>query len=45
MEQRLLQLVQRSELALIEAGEALGFFTEGIELGIKPMLFRNGLGE
>lgn len=33
MQQRLLQLVEGGELALVEGFEALGFFRQGIELG------------
>ena len=33
VQQRLLKRLQRGVLPLVEAGEALGFFAEGVELG------------
>lgn len=38
MQQRLLQLVQGGELALVEGFEALGFFAESVELGDNGLL-------
>ena len=40
VQQRLLQRLQRSVLPLVEAGEALGFFVEGVELGGDCLLVR-----
>ena len=39
VQQRLFQLVERCELALVEGFEALGFFGERIELGNDRFLF------
>ena len=40
VEQRLLQRLQRGELPLAEAGEALGFFRQGVNRGDNsPLLF------
>ena len=33
MQQRLFQFVEGGELALVEGGQALGFFAEGVKLG------------
>jgi hypothetical protein len=40
MQQRLLQLVEGGELALVEGFEALGFFAEGVEFGSDTLLFK-----
>jgi hypothetical protein len=38
VQQRLLQRLQRGELAGVEAGEALGFFAEGVEFFSQVLL-------
>jgi hypothetical protein len=38
LQQRLLQLVERGELALVEGFEALGFFAESVQLADKLAL-------
>ena len=40
VQQRLLQGLQRGELPLVKAGEALGFFAEGVELADNLLLSR-----
>ena len=41
VQQRLLQRLQRGVLPLGEAGEALGFFRQRVELGRNLLLFSN----
>ena len=40
VQQRLLQRIQRGELALIDGGEALGFFCQGVEFSDDGILCR-----
>ena len=42
VQERLLQRLQRGVLPLVEAGEALGFFAEVVELGRDGLLFFQG---
>ena len=41
VQQRLFQLVERGELALVEGFEALGFFGQGFQGGNDPLLLIN----